>query len=208
MTTTANPPELPTAINYPRLPFQPLEKPILKDVGELNEALALFKTLKTDPDPSIQSYLPSPSLLSAMQQLIDLHSQQLEVAIRKSSSLIKTPPNCEIFMPGNSDSNLTPKMIQRNALGGRAWLSKSTPHSRRKRKKYGATVATRKFNYIANLHSDKSINQGGKKTVPKVIQFDKKVQSSCSPVGISATQEQLSQDEDFAFHSQSSLPKK
>jgi hypothetical protein len=157
----------------------------------LNEALALFKTLETDPDPSIQSYLPSPSLLSAIQQLIDLHSQQLEVAIRKSSSLIKTPPNCEIFMPGNSDSNLTPKMIQRNALGGRAWLSKSTPHSRRKRKRkrkrYGATAATRKFNYIANLHSDKSSNQVGKKTVPKVIQFEKKLQSSCSPVGISAT---------------------
>jgi hypothetical protein len=136
----------------------------------LNEALALFKTLETDPDSSIQSYLPSPSLLSAMQQLIDLHSQQLEVAIRKSSSLIKTPPNYEISMPGNSDSNFTPKMIQRNALGGRAWLSKSTPHSRRKRKRkrYGATVATRKFNYIANLRSDKS-------------------KSSCSPVGISAT---------------------
>jgi len=92
-------------------------------------------------------------------------------------------------------------MVQRNSLGGRAWLSKTTvtprTNSRRKKKTYGTTGSNRKLKHFANLLSD---NKGTATTaaVPKEIKFQK-------DDDVSATQ--LSDDaDDFAFHSQSSLP--
>jgi len=220
---THNPPQIEhaTIFNDQRPPFQPLGELKLKDVGELNEALVLFQQLEssTRDDPSIQPYLPCPTLLSAMQRLIDLHANTKQDTIRKTLPIqepekLNETENCTISggvtsvpspslspSPGTRGNDYTPNMIQRNAQGGRAWLSKSTPHSRRKRNKYGSTP--RKLKHIANLHSDS-------KTLPKTIVFenhgDGNDPAPCSPVGISATQDQRSQEEDFAFHSQSSLP--
>jgi hypothetical protein len=216
-----NPPQIEqaTIFNDQHPPFQPLGELKLKDVGELTEALLLFQQLgsSTRDDPSIQPYLPCPTLLSAMERLIDLHTNkdpiQKTVPLQKPEKVNETKnctnsgvtsipsPTTSSTCGGGGGNDFTPKMIQRNAQGGRAWLSKSTPHSRRKRNKYGSTP--RKLKHIANLHSDS-------KTLPKTIVFenhgDDDDPAPFSPVGISATQDQRSQEEDFAFHSQSSLP--
>jgi len=150
-----------------------------------------------------------------MERLVELHTKQDTIqktlpipkpekvnetkhCTNSGVTSVPSPPSGSTCGGGN---DFTPKMIQRNAQGGRAWLSKSTPHSRRKRNKYGSTP--RKLKHIANLHSDS-------KTLPKTIVFenhgDDDDPAPFSPVGISATQDQRSQEEDFAFHSQSSLP--
>ena len=95
----------------------------------------------------------------------------------------------------------TPKVMKRNEEGGRVW-NMSTPRSRRKRrKKYGGSM-NKKFKHLGSLLAEKPKNMEG---IPSSIQIDGKKQIALSPVGISATQDQYSND-DFAFHSQSSLP--
>lgn len=95
----------------------------------------------------------------------------------------------------------TPKVMKRNEEGGRVW-NMSTPRSRRKRrKKYGGSM-NKKFKHLGSLLSETPKNVEG---IPSSIQIDDEKQIALSPFGISATQDQNSND-DFAFHSQSSLP--
>ena len=91
----------------------------------------------------------------------------------------------------------TPKVMKRNEEGGRVW-NMSTPRSRRKRRKtYGGSM-NKKFKHLGSLLSEKPRNVEG---IPLSIQIDDKKQVALSPFG----KDQNSYD-DFAFHSQSSLP--
>ena len=67
----------------------------LKDVGELKEALLLFQQIEssTRDDPTIQSYLPTPALLSAMTSLINLRTKRKRVEIADSDDNDDSPSN-------------------------------------------------------------------------------------------------------------------
>ena len=67
----------------------------LKDVRELAEALLLFQQVEstTRDDPALQSYLPTPALLSAMNSLKNLHTKRKWVEIEDSDDNDDSPSN-------------------------------------------------------------------------------------------------------------------
>jgi hypothetical protein len=190
--------------NDPRPPFEPSRQPKLENINALQEAMAIFRKLKNKPqdpsNPNLSQYEPSSRLLSSMQRLMESHNQHHQ---QNTTPRTCTPESGEDL---NQDIEDTPKVIQRNAMGGRAWLTESTPrtNSRRKKRNYGSNH--RKLKHLGNLHSDtvERVRGGASKRVPHMIQFPKEDERVLSPVGISATQESL--EDDFAFHSQSSMP--
>ena len=179
----------------------------------------------------LSKFKPPPLLISSMEKLIDFENKKhksdtdtdIDTSSKGSRKRSRTHAsaharyNTSVNSPENESENRleigkedkkTPRMIQRNSSGGRAWLAQTTPrtNSRGKRRRYGNRG--RKVVDIQDLHSSyendvvKSEKTGA---VPQIIEC-KKEKRLLSPVEVSDARE--SEDEDFAFHSQSSMPNK
>lgn len=170
-------------------------------------------------------------ILSSLQRLLDIENAKEITRAKKLKSNKET-----FLLPANSRDDSTPQQLiihQRNSRGGRARFSKDTmtpsmksvditPRINSRRRKKVSESKLNKSNLLIKYIDLKSqrVQSNGMGELHNVMSnhwYDtKEVRRSCSPVGISADSspnQEMSheatakhEDEDFAFHSQSSLP--
>lgn len=198
--------------NDPRPPFTLSREPklLVENLDAFQEALSIFRQLKGNPPShgNLSRFEPSETLLSSMEQLIDFHRQKTSHEHQQLNTTPLPEPEKDAVHVGPTIKE-TPKMVQRNAMGGRAWLIESTPRTnRRKKRKYGGSSTRNRPKNLRSEESEDIYHRGiisySKITVPCEIQIRKEEDSQAlSPVKLSATEDSV--DDTFDFHSQSSM---
>ena len=206
--------------NRSQSPFYPTEVKAVKDLAALKEALAMFQILQTSAanlqNPSmISKFSPSPLLLLSMQRLI--HKQQEQAGGQHDENEF------------DSKTELPQLVIQqRNSRGGRARFSNCsgsgtmapcsnaaatiTPRIESRRRRKAISIKSQKLSAWRQSAGSTKNNQRGRGLHDHQ---DGSELSSCSPdLGMfsdasNSLHNQMPKDhgqDDFAFHSQSSLP--